>query len=218
MQNLRFNNMIIFSTAYLPPVEYFARVINENKIYIEVFETYPKQTYRNRCKILQANGLLTLSIPVNKPFGNKTQTKDIKISYDDDWQIKHWRAIESAYNKSPFFQYYRDELYCFYKTKTESLTDWNNSLFEFILKKIGINEVEIIFTDRYLRSDNYKYDYRESIHPKKPIDTSIFHRYYQVFEDKYGFMPNLSIIDLLFNLGPQTKDYLDGVKKNLRIL
>jgi hypothetical protein len=210
--------MIIFSTAYLPPVEYFARVINENKIFIEVFETYPKQTYRNRCKILQANGLLTLSIPVNKPFGNKTQTKDIKISYDEEWQIKHWRAIESAYNKSPFFLYYRDEFYFFYKTKIESLTDWNYSLFEFILKKIGVNELEIMFTDSYFRSDNYKYDYRESIHPKKPINTILFPRYYQVFEDKYGFMPNLSIIDLLFNLGPQSKDYLIGVKKNLRIL
>lgn len=203
--------MMIFPTSYLPPIEYFVWIYKEKKVLIERYETYPKQTYRNRCNIYQAIGLLNLIIPVSKPNGNRTLTGEILISNKESWQKKHWRAIESAYNKSPFFIYYSDQLHKYYQTKQVNLIDFNTQLLHFFLKKIGLSEIDIFFTEQYFKNYDTNIDLRESLSPKKKVNNMKFPRYYQVFESKYGFLPNLSIVDLLFNVGPQSKDYIQDV-------
>jgi len=207
-------NEILLSTAYLPPIEYFAYILQCNALKIEIHENYIRQTYRNRCTILTANGILDLSIPVNKVDGNHTLCKDIRISYISNWQSKHWRAIESAYNKSPFFLYYRDDFEKFYTQTFKFLIDYNTEFLRLILKKTGISK-EIVFTDVFYPVNNSTNDLRYRIHPKLIQDVFFFPHYYQVFEEKHGFIPNLSIIDLLFNEGPSSKYYLE--KLNLKV-
>ncbi len=201
---------ILLSTAYLPPIEYFANILQSDLWKIEMHEHYIKQTYRNRCNILTANGLLGLSIPVNKVDGNHTLIKDIRISYLSNWQSNHWRAIESAYNKSPFFLYYRDDLEKFYSQSYELLIDYNIELLKFILKKLGVS-TEINFTDDFMPINSSANDLRYSIQPKLLQEKIKFPHYYQVFEEKHGFIPNLSIIDLLFNEGSESKYYLENL-------
>lgn len=203
--------MSIFPTAYLPPIEYFVMILKEEKIVIEKHETYPKQTYRNRCNIFQANGLLSLIIPVSKPNGNRTLTKDIQISNTESWQRNHWRAIESAYNKSPFFLYYCDDLIHYYQNPVSSLIDFNTEILFYVLNKFGLKHIDISFSEEYQKNDTIQNDYRGFFHPKKKLQTLKFPLYHQVFEYKYGFLPNLSVLDLLFNIGPQAKDYIEEV-------
>jgi len=206
--------MTILPTAYLPPIEYFVRILKEEKIYIEKYETYPKQTYRNRCNIYQVNGLQSLTIPVSKPNGNRTLTKDIIISFNENWQIKHWRAIESAYSKSPFFQYFGPELLKYYQTPITNLVNFNTELLHYFLSKIGLKNIDIYFTENYFEQSENVIDLRKILHPKKTTNLLKFHRYHQVFEYKQGFLPNLSILDLLFNLGTLSKSYIDEVYFN----
>jgi len=200
------SNTILLSTAYLPPIEYFVRILHSDKVYIEQFENYHKQTYRNRCRIASTNGLLSLSIPVIKTDGNHTLINNIAISNAEPWQKIHWRTIESAYNKSPFFLYYEDALKPFYNRKFENLLDFNSSLTENILHLIGI-EKPIFFTAEFAAEPKNTIDFRFSIQPKQKIENE-YKSYIQVFSSKYGFIPNLSIIDLLFNEGPDTVEYL----------
>jgi hypothetical protein len=199
---------ILLSTAYLPPISYFAAIQYADEIIIEIYENYVKQSYRNRCNIMSCNGLLGLSIPVCKMNGNHTLIKDIRISYLSKWQINHWRAIESAYNKSPFFLYYRDDLQRFYTQSFEFLIDFNYELLCFILKKINLN-IKISFTSDFIPDAQAVNDFRYQFSPKKQIENISFSHYYQVFEAKNAFIPDLSIIDLLFNEGPQARAYLN---------
>jgi hypothetical protein len=203
-------NELIVSTAYLPPIAFFVSTIETKRITVEQHENYIKQTYRNRCHILSANGILPLSIPVIKTDGNHTKLINIQISNINNWQLNHWRAIESAYNKSPFFLYYRDELETFYLRKFNNLLEFNSELLSFLLRKIGL-KIEIIFSDDFLSIQNEENDLRFKFSPKKE-EVIQFPHYYQVFEEKFGFIPNLSIIDLLFNEGPETLNYLESVK------
>ncbi len=203
------SSILLLSTAYLPPIEYFYYLVNNNAVVIEYYETYPKQTYRNRCEIYSANGKLTLTIPVVKTNGNHTMTKDVEISYANNWQKTHWRAIESAYNGSPFFMFYRDLLSPFYERNYKYLVDYNNELLELLLKQLKL-EVSIGTTEKYEKQVFNTIDMRELIHPKRTskIRGNEMNIYTQVFENKCGFLPNLSIIDLLFNEGNFSKDFL----------
>ncbi len=204
------DKIILLSTAYMPPIEYFAALVHAKSVYIETHETYLKQSYRNRVEIYSANGKMDLSIPIHKINGNHTLTKDIEISYTDNWNKKHWKAIESAYNKSPYFLYYRDELEHFFINKYETLLNLNTELLQFLLKKLRISAL-IGFTEEFFAEspDNY-IDLRWKIHPKQ-VSGIQFEPYWQVFDAKHGFISNLSIIDLLFNLGPDSRDYLNQV-------
>ena len=209
------------STAYLPPIEYVAILINNTNVIIEIEESYPKQTFRNRCKILSANGIINLSIPVKKPYGNNTKTKDIRIINSNQWFTNHWRAISSAYSNSPFFIYYKDEFQKFYIGNYDSLLDFNTELTNNILSLAGIN-CKIQYSDSFTLPNAFTEfsnmhnqqttDFRYSITPKKEIEGKSFKEYTQVFSTKFSFKPNLSIIDLLFNLGPETKDYLKSIQ------
>jgi hypothetical protein len=197
---------IVFSTAYLPPVSYVQKVIQYGSICIDIFENYIKQTFRNRCCIYSANGKLTLSVPVKKVSGNHTLIKDIEIDYREPWQRLHWRAIESAYSNSPFFLYYRDDFEPFYLKKTKYLVDLNNELLQMICKHAGI-KTEIHLSENYFEPSDEIIDIRNSFSPKKQADFSQI-KYKQVFEEKHGFIGDLSIIDLLFNEGKFSREFL----------
>ena len=199
---------VYIATAYLGPIQQYCKMLQYPEVRIETAENYVKQTYRNRCVIAAANGPLSLSIPIVKPDTLKCQTKDIRISDHGNWRHLHWSALVSAYNMSPFFEYYADDLAPFYEKKYEFLADFNEELCHLVCSLIDIQPT-LKRTSEYktgITSDEA--DFRERIHPKKDFrteDPDFFPQpYYQVFQEKLGFLPNLSIIDLLFNMGPES--------------
>lgn len=196
------NDKFILSTAYLAPVEYYVVLANSEQILLEQHEYYQKQSYRNRCRIATANGIMDLSIPVDS--AGKTPIRDLRISDHNNWQTHHWRSIETAYNSSPFFEYYADDFRPFFEKKWLFLWDFNLALFNKTLELLDI-ETKIELTEQYKpeTSDNFL-DLRAAIHPKKEISL-LLKPYYQVFETKFGFMPNMSIIDLLFNMANEAQ-------------
>ena len=208
-------NTILLSTAYLPPIEYFSFLINSDKQIIEKYETYKKQTYRNRCYIFGSNGKLALTIPIKKPEGNHTKTNEIIISYSEDWQQIHWKSIESSYNSSPFFLFYKEELKNLYQKKYKYLLDHNNNFLKLICDFLDI-EITPGLTSEFIKNPKNILDLRNSISPKNSSQEKNYKKYSQVFANKHGFIPNLSIIDLLFNTGPEAIDYLTNfLNKNL---
>ena len=196
---------VVFSTAYLPPIQYFQQINKADTICIEKHEHYVKQSYRNRCNVFGANGVLGLSIPVVH-VSDKELITEKKISYTENWQQQHWRTIESAYRNSPYFIYYADALKPFYKEKFEYLFDFNLELLQFLLNSFKI-KTGLKFTESFEKSVIAE-DYRYSISPKNKIEEADFKKYSQLFSDKHNFQPNLSGIDLLFNEGLHSKDYL----------
>lgn len=194
---------MLLSTAYLPPVYYFQKIASSEKVFIEKHEHFVKQTYRNRCHILGANGVQALSIPLVNTH-EKTLITEKKIAYEQNWQRQHWRSIESAYRNSPFFIYYADELKVFYENKFEFLFEYNTHLLETILMLLKLNK-DIHFTENFEKEA--KDDLRD-ISLDKEQDALNLKPYTQVFSDKHGFQSNLSIIDLLFNKGPETKEFI----------
>ncbi len=200
---------VFFTSAYLAPVQYYSKLVHYSDVFIETHDNYIKQTYRTRCDIAGANGRLTLSIPVDKGNMLKCLTKDIRISYAENWQRIHWRSIESAYRTSSFFDYYEDDFRPFYEKKFNFLFDFNEQLRELVLSLLDL-DINTKYTDKYeVNLLENEIDLREKIHPKKDFLTEDPHfkptAYYQVFEQKNGFLPNLSIIDLLFNMGNETR-------------
>ena len=208
---------LLLTTAYLPPVHYFARLCRAERVVIEKHDHYLKQTYRNRCVIAGANGALTLSVPVLKPEGLKAFSSDIKISDHGNWQHLHWNAIVSAYNSSPFFEFYADDFSPFYQKRYKFLFDFNEELRALVCRLFDM-ETAVSFSTEYIVSTASALDFREAIHPKKePKETDpafVAKEYYQVFRSKFGFLPNLSIIDLLFNMGPEARLTLQASLKN----
>ena len=188
--------------AYSGNIQYYSILSNFGEVYLEQYAHYIKQTYRNRCQILTANGVMNLTIPVDKVSGTKVLDKDVRIS-NTDWQRVHWAAIESAYNNSPFFLYYSDDIKPLYEKKFDFLLDFNFQLQEIIVSLIGLN-TKLTLTNLYL--DSNELDFREKLSPKYKGDNLNFiaKPYYQVFKEKYGFVENLSIYDLLFNMGNES--------------
>jgi len=207
-------NSVILSTSYLPPIQYISKLFLYNNIIIENDENYNKQTYRNRCEIYGANGRQTLSIPVKLKQRPKCKIKDVKIDYSMNWQKNHWKSIESAYKNSPFFEFYCDDFLPFYKLKYNYLIDYNYKLLNTIICNLEINNT-IRFSDKYRKDINDSYDYRYTIQPKLTLKDNSFNevKYTQVFDTKHGFMPNLSIIDLIFNEGPNSISILNRCTK-----
>lgn len=196
---------VILTTAYLPPIQYLAKLVGYKNVLIEVNETYSKQSYRNRSVILSCNGPLSLTVPVVKTNGNSTLTKDIKIDNSTNWQKNHWKAIESAYRNSAYYEFVADFLSPFYFREEQFLIDLNSKITAEILAFMGISKLlanSDEFTKYYPEDVD---DFRTTIHPKpqlqaRDVDFSPV-KYFQVFSDRFSFHPNLSIVDLLFNEG-----------------
>jgi len=204
--------MLLLPTSYLPPISYFVLLAQSNEAIIEQYETFPKSTYRNRATILSSNGPLDLSVPIVRTNGNHTMTLDIGISYAENWPIKHWRAIESAYNSSPYFLYYQDGLKKIILSPQKSILQLNSLLLDYLLKKLHIN-TQLAYSMDYVPQTGATGDYRAYFSPKTAIKEPSLGEYPQVFSTKYPFQPNLSIIDLLFNMGPDSKSYLLNIHR-----
>ncbi|NGM61561.1 WbqC family protein [Sphingobacterium sp. SGG-5] len=199
---------VLFSANYLPAVSCFHAIHKEEyPLRLEKYEHYPKQTYRNRAKIATANGVLDLILPVEHGRKEHVAMKDIRINYDHDWQRLHWLSIQTAYRSSAYFEYYEDDFFPFFHKKYEFLFDYNVAQLELILKILKIDRI-LTFTDGYEKEPVDTIDYRTAIHPKKESIYPHAKPYYQLFEDRHGFIPDLSIIDLIFNQGPGSKAYL----------
>ena len=227
----------LLTTAYFPPVSYFAAMAQEmsglidrkggdgsselspSVVYIEACENYQKQSYRNRCRFYAADGVQALTFPVVHLGGtHKLPISEIKVDYSTPWLVQHQRAIVSAYRTSAYFEYYQDELFAIMDSKPERLIDLNTALLKFFIDKIGLR-VDLRMTQEYspeaiaggLMCD----DLREVIHPKRPntilSDLALEKPYFQVFSPKYGFQSDLSIMDLLFNEGPDSILYLKSI-------
>lgn len=228
----------LLSTAYFPPVSYFAAIAQEMEgltdrhdgdsslelspsvIFIEAQENYQKQSYRNRCRFYAADGVQTLSFPIVHEGGtHKQPISQIRVDWSKPWLQQHERAIISAYRTSAFFEYYQDELFGILEKRQERLLDMNMDILRFFLEKTGIT-AKIHLTEDYSRDGilyvdgkaNRCEDLRETIHPKRPDnilkEQGLDKPYFQVFANRHGFIPNLSIMDLLFNEGPDSILYL----------
>jgi hypothetical protein len=205
---------VLLSTAYLPPISWMVAALHSGSIELEIHETYPKQTFRNRCNISTSSGLLSLTVPVKRINGNHTKTCDIHIDNSSNWQILHWRSILTAYNKSPYFLFYRDLIKPIYIKKHVLLIDLNRELLIMLLNALQIKTLDISNTSHYITNPGFL-DLRNSFHPKSQNRQIIKYelpRYIQAFETKHGYISDLSIIDLLFNLGPEAASYLADVK------
>lgn len=223
----------LLTTAYFPPISYFAAIaedmeglvrtkgedrrsipsspLSPSTIYIEACENYQKQSYRNRCHFYAADGKQSLSFPITHSEGtHKHLISEVLIDYSKPWVLQHKRAIISAYRTSAYFEYYQDELFAILDSKPDRLLDLNTRLLEFFLDKIGI-KTEIRMTENYSQNTECE-DLREVIHPKRPDNIleklELNKPYFQVFSEKHGFIPDLSIMDLLFNEGPDSIIYL----------
>lgn len=221
--------MVLLTTAYFPPIEYLAAIANECRfnpgmtevepavVYIEACEHYVKQSWRNRCRFYAADGAQTLNYPVcHEDFGKPIS--QMRIDWKTDWLTRHERAIISAYRTSPYFEYYQDELFAILDSRPELMLDFNTQILKFFLRKTGI-PADIRFTSEWeaVTIEGHKVtDLREAIHPKRPNsilkDLGLERHYWQVFSPKYGFIPGLSIMDLLFNEGPDSICYLKNLK------
>ena len=190
---------------YFGSIEYFSNLIS-NEYLIEVNDYFVKQSLRTRCKIYGANGPLTLTVPKVRKNSSKTLFKDIKINYDYQWKKEHWKSLTSAYRSSPFFEYFEDELQTLFQKKHTFLKDLNLEMMTFVCSKIGIS-TEFNLSESYIENSDYVDKRMHSFDHIEPT------RYMQVFENKFGFISNLSILDLLFNEGNNSKAYLETINR-----
>lgn len=197
---------VLLQTTYFGPIQWYQKLYRYNSSLIEQYDSYQKQTYRNRCVIATANGLQALTVPVEH---NSQLVKDLRISDHNQWRRVHWNALQSAYSESPFFDYYADDIRPFFEKKYEFLIDFNESIRQTICNLLDI-QPKVEYTSGYEKQMKGVDDYREVINAKHPQADADFQprRYWQVFEGKHGFQANLSILDLLFNTGNEAIFYL----------
>ncbi|OYX23524.1 MAG: hypothetical protein B7Z06_10110 [Flavobacteriales bacterium 32-35-8] len=199
---------IILHPTYFPNIAYFVAMANADEVVFEIDDNFLKQTYRNRCYIYGANGKLALNIPVIHTQKNRQKYKDVKIFNEEKWQNHHWKSLLSAYRTSPFFEYYEDELQPLFQEKADFILDFNFKCFETICEclQLELNTSKTEVFQKHIENTN---DYRYLVDAKKEY-LKPFETYNQVFQEKHGFINNLSILDLLFNEGPNTLNYLES--------
>ena len=224
---------VLLSTTYFGPIQWYQKLNRADEVWIERYESFQKQTYRNRCLIATTQGIQALTVPVERTSPSTilpppstihhplstihhppSTLKDIRISDHGNWRHLHWNALQSAYGDSPFFMYYEDDLRPFFEQRWDYLFDFNEAIREKICELLDIHPV-VHYTESFISPSSLTsyllpltslHDFREAITPKHPAPDPDFtpRRYYQVYEAKHGFQPNLSILDLLFNMGPES--------------
>ena len=199
---------MLLHPTYFPNIAHFVALIKSKEVVFEVCDNYQKQTYRNRSDIYSANGKLSLSVPVSYTQKLRQKTKDVLISSVDDWQSKHLKSFDSAYRMSPFYEFYIDDLMPIFKTEFKYLLDLNLKCFELLTKALEL-EISSRLSEDFTIPDNSSYDFRNLVNTKKN-NAFQFNKYTQVFTEKHGYINNLSILDLLFNKGPNAINYLES--------
>ena len=205
----------LLQTTYFGPIQWYQKLYRYDQTLIEQYDSYQKQTYRNRCVIATANGLQALTVPIEHQannqelIANSSKVKDLRISDHNQWRRVHWNALQSAYSESPFFDYYADDIRPFFEKKYEFLVDFNENIRQTVCDLLDI-QPKVEYTTSYQHETEAVDDYREVINAKHPQADDDFQprRYWQVFEGKHGFQANLSILDLLFNMGNEAVFYL----------
>lgn len=200
--------MVVLSTAYLAPIQYYTHLYATDKAVEDRGEHFLKQTYRNRCYIATPTGAQPLTIPVVRDGLAHTAVRDIRISDHGNWRHLHWAALVSAYDNSPYFEYYADDFRPFYERKYEFLADFNAELRDLILNLLSLERNIDVSLAYVSPTPDESADLRNIISPKTSLDADIHFTpqpYYQVFAERTGFIPNLSIVDLLFNMGPESR-------------
>jgi len=232
----------LLQTTYFGPIQWYQKLFRHDSCLIEQYDSYQKQTYRNRCVIATANGTQALTVPIVSPATSsalcvsdgsavgegKCLLKDLRISDHNEWRRVHWNALQSAYSESPFFEYYADEIYPFFERKYTFLIDFNEAIRQTVCDLIDIHP-KVTYTQQWVRppltpphlegekdcatvtdQQHAITDYRDVINAKHPRVDPDFEakEYWQVFRHKHGFLPNLSILDLLFCMGPESIYYL----------
>ncbi len=202
---------MLLSTNYFGSIPYFQALASEEKVLIDLHEFYKKQTWRNRTQILESNGPMYLSVPVERPNGSQSIVKDIKLTNDTNWRKDHWKAIESSYKHAPFFFYYGPLVKNLIYQEEEFLYTFNQTIFKTILDWLDLT-IDTGFTSEYISP-------ADATDPRVALDTKKFdidqRSYIQVFSDKFEFTPNLSILDLLMNEGPLARNYILPKERNL---
>ena len=190
----------LLSTTYFGPVQWFQKLYRYEEVEIEQWESFQKQTYRNRCLIATTQGVQALTVPVERNYSQLI--KDVRISDHGNWRHLHWNALMSAYGESPFFEYYQDDIRPFFEKRWEFLFDFNEEIRMKMCELLDI-QPKVGYTKEFTVNKNI--DYREAINPKHPQEDPDFEAkpYYQVYQQKHGFLANLSVLDLLFNMGPE---------------
>jgi len=198
----------LLQTTYFGPIQWYQKLYRYDHCLIEQYDSYQKQTYRNRCVIATANGLQALTMPV-EGTGEKCLVKDLRISDHNNWRRIHWNALMSAYSESPFFDYYADDIHPFFEKRYDFLIDFNEAIRQKVCELMDIHP-NVSYTSDFRHQTSDIVDFREVINAKHPQADADFQpqRYWQVFEGKHGFQTNLSILDLLFNTGPESIFYL----------
>jgi hypothetical protein len=198
----------LLSSTYFGPVQWYQKLCRYDRVLIEHCDAYQKQTYRNRCLIATTQGVQALTVPVVHSRDAQQDREVIKISDHGNWRHLHWQALQTAYGDSPFFEYYEDDLRPFFTERWELLYDFNEAIRLKMCELLDIHPV-VSHTTQYHPSPAPN-DFRDAIRPKHPLPDAHFEPrpYYQVYQQKHGFLPNLSILDLLFNMGPESIYYL----------
>ena len=206
----------LLSTTYFGPIQWYQKLYRHEAVEIEQWESFLKQTYRNRCLIATTQGIQALTVPIER--GTSQLIRDIRISDHGNWRHLHWNALVSAYGESPFFEYYQDDIRPFFENRWDYLFDFNEAIRCKMCELLDI-QPKVTFSSTYHHPADISLtshllpltsDYREAINPKHPLPDPDFvpKPYYQVYQQKHGFLPNLSILDLLFNMGPEGIFYL----------
>ncbi|WP_394337981.1 WbqC family protein [Chryseobacterium daecheongense] len=201
---------VLLPVFYLPPISWFSVFLNpENNIVLEQFESFPKQTYRNRANIFGANGKLSLIIPIS--HNGKRELKDIEISESEDWRKLHWKSIQTAYQSSPYFEYYEDKIRKIFDIEERNLINFNLKGLE-IIQQILKTEKAHSLNVEYIKNPE-EINFRERFSAKIPSEFEM-EEYYQTFSDKLGFLKDLSILDLICNKGPESLTYIKNIKQS----
>ncbi|MDP1843538.1 MAG: WbqC family protein [Sediminibacterium sp.] len=199
---------LLIENQYFGTVNYYKMLFQYTYTNIEQCEFYQKLSFRNRCMVPGANGVIQLSVPLENGRNQRSLIKEVKIAYKDNWVLQHCRSLDACYNRAPFFEFYRDELFELLETRPIFLFDLNLSLMNWVLKKLKAN-LDIQLTKVYDPNPPIEvFDARNIIVPKNQDTYSNFINYTQVFEDRIGFKPNMSILDLLFCVGPNRAFHL----------
>lgn len=198
---------ILLHPSYFPSIAQCVAMVQANKVSFEVCDNYQKQTYRNRMTIYGPQGKIPLSVPVVYSQKNRQLYQDIIISNDENWQELHWKSIQSAYSSSPFFEFYEHDLVPLFNEEATQLMDFNFRCLDAVLECLQL-ELNFDKTTEFELNPSSKTDYRYLINHRKESQQPLL-AYVQVFDDKYGFIPNLSILDLIFNEGPNALLYLE---------
>ncbi len=202
---------VLLSTACFPSIQYLSKLLQYNEVYIDQYENFNKQSYRNRYLILSANGPESMVVPVIKGRGKKIKIKDLQIAYDTHWQRNHWRTLFSAYNNSPYFEYYKDDIFFIFEKRHQFLLEMNLQIHQALCNLLDIKynlQLTTGFQEFPANGDNLREAFSPKIH-KNREDAGFFpQKYTQVFSEKLEFVPNLSVLDLLFNEGPNSLSVL----------